>query len=810
MAGSIILTFAFVASVAAVLFYFRSIGDKSSGENAAGGNSQNLLFARYSYYVASALVLLASALLLSAILNHNYQYKYVYEYSGSGLSLGLLMSTFYAGQEGSFLLWALFSSLTGLVLMRYLKKGRGELESSVMAVYSIVITFLLAIVSPMLKNPFEWIWAAEPFIPVKDINPQFLSLPFLTGFMFTDNNTGEHFVKITSALNSHLASSGLTLNQFIMQGRGLNPLLQNFWMQIHPPMLFVGFALAAVPFSFAVSALIRNEYSSWVTRSFPWLIAGNMVLGGAIMLGGYWAYGVLGWGGYWGWDPVENSSLVPWLIGAGLLHTMVVQRKGIKAGRQGDFLRTNLVLSMAVFITVLYSTFLTRSGILGDASVHSFTDPGHSVYIFLIVFIMTFLLLGAGYLVYRRKSLAPEAKAGQRQIISRESGLFFGAAVLVAVSAIVIAGTSAPIFGKAVEVSFYENMSLPLGILIGLLNGLSLLLKWQQSATAGELIKRSVPAAVTAVVLSALVILISGTQGIMLMLLIWSASFAALLNIEIAYRVMRTNPERLGAYVAHIGVAVFLLGVGATSGLGVKRSADLIKDKPQEMLGYTFTFKGYEQAGEKYVFNVEIRDKNSQRVASPVMYYSKYNGGLMREPDIVSGLLSDLYISPLGYDDGSASASDQGGRQVTLKKGKTVDVDGRKLTFTGFEFSKDAMSTMMSGGNFEIGAQILVEFQGNSITMVPKMKNQNGERIFEPVTDESVNMTLALQNLDASGSVAVQIAGINGGAIKTSPSEVLSVETSIKPLIILVWAGVVIAIAGYVISMLRRRRELEA
>ena len=138
-------------------------------------------------------------------------------------------------------------------------------------------------------------------------------------------------------------------------GRGLNPLLQNFWMQIHPPILFFGFASMTPPFALAIAALIQKKYQDWVVSSLPWVVGGAMVLGLGISLGGFWAYETLGWGGWWGWDPVENSSLLPWLVSVSLVHTMLTQK------RTKGLIMTNFILAILAFVMVLYSTFLTRS-----------------------------------------------------------------------------------------------------------------------------------------------------------------------------------------------------------------------------------------------------------------------------------------------------------------------------------------------------------------------------------------------------------------------------------------------------------------
>ncbi len=231
---------------------------------------------------------------------------------------------------------------------------------------------------------------------------------------------------------------GLSQSQVPADGRGLNPLLQNFWMVVHPPVLFIGFAAMAVPFSLAVAGLWKKDYTILPQQGFSWLLFATSVLGFGIMLGAYWAYGVLGWGGYWGWDPVENSSLVPWLTGVALLHTMLAQL------RTSKYVRTNFALALLSFILVIYSTFLTRSGILGDASVHAFTDPGAMVYWLLLGFLAVLVLAGVGLLVARNAGMKPQHT--DTMFLTRETSLGAGAIALVLVAAVTLFGTSLPIF----------------------------------------------------------------------------------------------------------------------------------------------------------------------------------------------------------------------------------------------------------------------------------------------------------------------------------------------------------------------------
>jgi cytochrome c-type biogenesis protein CcmF len=324
MIGKFLIYIALISSLISVIGFF----------GAHLGKEKYLKAGRFFYHISSIAIVAASFFLLYIILTHQFQYTYVWQQSNRDLQLPLLMSTFFAGQEGSFMLWTFMTAVIGVFLLNFVSKGK-RLEPQVMTIFTLVLGFLSLIL--ILKSPFNYVW--ESFL----------------------GEVKEGFIP--------------------QEGRGLNPLLQNYWMIIHPPVLFLGYASLAVPFSFAIAALIKNSYYKWVGFSLPWLLFSAATLGLGIILGGYWSYGVLGWGGYWAWDPVENSSLVPWIIAIAVIHTMLAQK------RTDGYMKTNLILCILSFLFVLYSTFLTRSGILGDSSVHSFTDPGAEVYLALILFI---------------------------------------------------------------------------------------------------------------------------------------------------------------------------------------------------------------------------------------------------------------------------------------------------------------------------------------------------------------------------------------------------------------------------------------
>lgn len=798
MAGSILITLALAFSVFSMVMYFFTYR----------GAKNTLNIARMSYHAMAMLVIVASAFLMYLIITHQYQYEYVYSYSNDDLPFGFLLSTFWAGQQGSFMLWLFVTALIGVFLQSYTGK-RNDLEPRVMMFFTLSTTFLLAMVSPLLKNPFAYIWAEPMFLETVKINPAYFNAPFMQNFMFNDPNSGQNFVKMSKDLYATLQGAGISVNQFIIHGKGLNPLLQNFWMQIHPPILFTGFAMTTVPFSFAMAALLKNDYKDWVRQSFPWILAGSGILGLGIMLGGYWAYGVLGWGGYWAWDPVENASLVPWLISLAAIHTMIVQRKTQAKGGIGKFVKTNLLLSILAYVMVLYSTFLTRSGVLGDASVHSFVDPGAIVYLFLIIFVGTFLLLGVGMIIYRWRYLESQI-VEEENLLARELALFTATVTLGASALIVAVGTSAPIFKQAVETRFYNEMHVPLAIIIGLLNGFSFLLKWRHSS-GEDILKKSKFSLIATGVFALLIILFGKVYDIMMILLSVSAAFALFVNAEIAYKIFTGNKKMLGAYIAHIGFSLFLLGVVGSAAYSKQFEVDLTKGKPVSVLGHTLEFTGYNpiENNTKYEFNVSIKDGDGggeARVIKPVMFISAFNNSLMREPDILEGFTKDFYVTPLSYEDGSNAENKPQGNAVTLMPNEKTSIEGAQLTYT--DFIKPDMSVMMGGGNFQMGAKLTVTKNGKTETIEALMKKEEQGVTFVTVELKDADLRVELTKIDPTTKKAEFIVGkLSMPVITTRPAEVLAVNASTKPFISLVWIGVAIAVIGFFVSTLRRLKE---
>ncbi len=403
---------------------------------------------RAAFRVHSLAVVGIVSTLFIMLFNHWFEYDYVWKHSNTEMPLRYIASCFWEGQEGSFLLWTFWTMVLGNLLIRSSKSWEGP----VLTVFALVQVFLATMLLGIYV--FDVRVGSSPFLLVREL-PENIGLPW-------------------TRLPNYLS----LIPQF-KDGRGLNPLLQNYWMVIHPPILFLGFASTLVPFSFAIAGLWTRRLKTWMAPALPWTFFSIAVLGTGILLGGAWAYESLSFGGFWAWDPVENASLVPWLTLVGAGHLMLINK------RKDTSLFTTIFLALLTFILVLYSTFLTRSGVLGDTSVHSFTGEG--MLAGLLIFLLSFVALAVAMLNQRRMDrwyylglsalimvlgitlrvqvpaillfgavstamLVVAYRQGgyvrhdEEQLLSREFWLFIGSLVLLLSAAQITFSTSMPVF----------------------------------------------------------------------------------------------------------------------------------------------------------------------------------------------------------------------------------------------------------------------------------------------------------------------------------------------------------------------------
>jgi cytochrome c-type biogenesis protein CcmF len=740
------------------------------------GNHAALIYGRAGVIGTMLVMALVWALLIMLFLARRFDIAYVNNYSSNDLDFFFTIASSWAGQPGSFAIWALWGVLAAPLLI-----GRSRhFEPYVLAVFMFVQASL------MLFMLF-----VNPFAPLID--------------------------EATGALLSPT------------DGRGLNELLHNFWMIIHPPILFVGYSLAAVPFAFAIAGLLRRDYDNWVARALPWTLAAWAFLGLALLLGGYWAYETLGWGGYWGWDPVENSSLAPWLMLTALLHGMVLQRS------HGGLRRSNFVLAISSYILVFYATFLTRSGVLSNFSVHSFVAEG----ILTVLLVYLVLLIGGSValLVSRWRDI-PTLPLSEK-FFSRDSFFMLAILTFTMLSIVIGLGTSMPVisaipgvghslqnligqvfalddgtlyggaaftdgrFGLTAE--FFERSAPPLGIVVVALLIIGPLLGWRD-ANMRHLLRALRWPAVAAVIAACIAMLID-VRDLLSLAYVSLGVFALGANLVMIIRTLRSGWLRIGGYLAHVGFCVMVIGVVGSSAYATPDERIVVGvDETVSIYGFDVTFNGYEftETGRGVLdLTVQKEGDSSSFNAQPQLYYNERMGATMQTPAIKSYLWQDVYIAPVEY------MPTRDPNNPALVMDESVVSGPYEITFLNYEIDREAM---LGGGEAKVGAVLKVLYEGEEYTFTPVLllaDNPNGDgQVFsyEPVTLPGGHSLILERVWPTQRGVQLKIDGLDLPV--RSAQAVVTVST--KPLVLLVWVGVGIGVLGGLIALLRRYLEGES
>ena len=731
------LTFIFlVISIAAYYQYYKTHEETANK------------IARYSFYISSGLIILQGILLMWGLLSHQYQWAYVMQYSSNSLSTFYLVSTFWAGQEGTFVLWLIFGVIYGWIVIRL----RSEDEPLVMIFMNLVQAAIVIIL--IKKNPFEYIWNVQP--------------------------------------------NAFPVGASIPDGNGLNPLLQDPWMIIHPPILFAGYSSTMLIFAFAMTALIKRDYDTWIKRAFPFAVFVGLSLGAGIILGGYWAYTTLGWGGYWGWDPVENSSLIPWLTSLALIHGIVIQNK------QGGMKKTNIFLALTTFILVLYGSFLTRSGVLTDFSVHSFGASEVSQY--LLVFVVVFTLISLIFFVIK----IPEIKGEKvnAEFFTRENFTLFGVMVLLIFAVLTFVGTSSPIltsfFGEASNVStdYYNTLAAPIAMLIALLLAITPVLSWRKNSP--EKINSVIVHAVLSVVLG-IVIFFLGMKDIQSLIITILSLFAILVSGHLVFSMIKKKNYHFGGLLAHLGIGLMIIGIITSSVYDKAVKTTLPLGEKKTVFGYELEYAGRIPAADgKDKVYVKINGEDSYAK----FYWSEYSRAYMVSPSVRNQLLQDLYVSPIQIiPAGGDNNTQDSHKHITLEKNKDINWKGYILTLQGYDMNAQ---DMMSGAN-DMGIAALIHVLN---------KEKNIDEVIKPLIQIAGNQK-KVSHVELPGSpVKIYINGINvenksldlaiidpeGKQEKQNgQKELLAAEISVKPLINILWLGTIIMVIGFFFSLYHRR-----
>jgi len=726
---------AFFASLTAMVAYLVSTLD-TAGQTAAPGSAEHQRWAfrrtigHTAFVIQWAALLAGAAFLWWILFSHDYRYQYVASYTSRAMPSKYVYAAFWGGQEGTFLLWALITSSLALVLMRW------KHALTVPSMFFLNLPLVMLSLVSVMRGPF---------------------LMFAAGKVPADGN-------------------------------GLNPLLQDWWMTIHPPILFVGFSSFVVPFAIACAALLRRDYDGWVKPVLPWAVFSSAIQATGFIMGGVWAYKVLGWGGYWGWDPVENGSLIPWLSNIALVHGLLVQRV------TGALRRTNFFLGVTSYVLVLYASFLTRSGVLADFSVHSFANLGLSG--FLLTFIAIGVVVGYGLLVARLRDIpaSPEPLGN----FSRESFMWLGQLVFMLMCALVAVGMSAPLitrlFGPPsnVQTSYYNLVNAPLAIAMGLLLGVGPLLRWRKHEP--DALLRSVwPSILFAAAFTALAAW-WGVRDLMPVAIVFAMAFALAANLVVSVRSMRNGWKHGVAYVGHLGAAVLIIGVIASSNYGVSTQVQLPKGEVRNALGYRLTYERMDRDGEgKDHAIIAVQGENRSFTANTKFYWSDYNQGYMKAPHVEKFMTHDVYISPLEM------VGDQpGAGGVWFKKGETRQAGNMSFTFEDFEREM--------GAKVRLVAKVTANIGGRTVPLRPVLEVDmaTGQQTKTPdYIPGGGQLAIAAVDPNEGGRVSLVLPGA-----EHSGGEVLAVEVSTKPFINLVWLGSVIMLAATFLVVIRRAQDV--
>lgn len=769
--GHLAVTLSFVFALLSALLY--AFGQKKEGLGKSNWLPRAFFIAHVGLFV------FAAATLFYMIFNHYFEYRYVWQYSSKEMATKFVISCFWAGQQGSFFVWGVWQGLLGLVVLLFVK----DWESPVMAVIALAQVFLASMLLGTEIGGFSI--GANPFELLRDT---------------AGPNDAEFFA------NPDYLS-------FIQDGNGLNPLLENYWMVIHPPILFLGYASLLIPFAYAMAGLWTKRYRAWVKEVRPWVLFSGAILGLGILLGGAWAYVALTFGGFWAWDPVENASLVPWL-------TLIAAMHFIMAGRNHNLSHlAAFVFTSFAYVMVLYASFLTRSGILTETSVHSFGDDGLMMQ--LVGFVVVFFLISIGLFIFRYKDLAKKEK---ENVLSREFWLFIGAMVIVLSVFQITFSTSIPVinllFGTNIApplnpVDYYNGWQLPYAFLIALLIGFTQYLSFGGTRGSG-LWKKLLPAIITGLILTVVTVTVFEIGNPSYMVLLFALFFA--MSSAVAWWARKGfKLSKAGALITHFGFALFLVGVVITfsneiviskntsqsdlSSIGSNQENQLLVFGDTVPMGpYVVTYTDRWKEGTRTHFKVDFlkRDKDGGWEHSFTLepnINENTRMGNVYEPATVNHLDKDVYAY-LSYADLAPKGMDTYPkiREAEVAKGDSVRIEGLLLII-------DSLTVMESDPAMEnvwLKAFVrIVSPSGSTAHLEPEYRIHNDLVGNEMVTGEGLGFSVRFERVsDLPGAIWL--------GLYKEQKDMIVMKAIIFPYINILWLGSIIMLLGFCVAFVHR------
>jgi cytochrome c-type biogenesis protein CcmF len=818
--GHLFVITAFVSAMVATYSYYRS-----SQPNPQWDRFSKIIFYFHAFSVLGVLVTL-----FLIINRHYFEYHYAWNYSSKFLPIYYQISSFWNGQEGSFLLWMFWNVVLGLVIAH----TRSIWKAPVMTIMSLSQVFLASMVLGTIF--FDIKIGSSPFLLLRDV--------------IQDN-----IFKINP--------------EFVPEdGSGLNPLLQNYWMVIHPPVLFLGFASTVIPFAYAIAGVWKGLYKEWVRPALPWTQFSALTLGVGILMGAYWAYETLNFGGYWNWDPVENAIYVPWLTLAAGMHTMIAYRKNPTA------LKSSIILIIITFILILYSTFLTRSGVLGETSVHSFTDLGLSgqLLIYLLLFFIGSILL----LAFKWKRIPSSDE--EVSVYSREFWIFMGATVLGIMALQVIVMTSVPVWNEIIElfggtsnlappvdqVGYYTKYQFWGAILLAILSGTGQFFWWKKIDAKVLKAELRTPVIFT-LLISAIIFLFANIHDWKYLIFLTCAIYSLVANVKILLGLKRTNLKLSGGAITHIGVALMLIGILFSSGYSKILSVNytgmiwkkdfpdevnqnnllLFLNEPRQMADYSLLYRGMRKLTkelgyvptnylmptdhplklrviEDYEMEGNILAKagdtlhitNNENSYFEVVY-TKSNGkefrmyprvqmneqmGVVYSPDINRTLTADLYTHVRTFPDPEQEIEWGEMELVTVPIGERFFVNDYVATFEGVESLADLPNVNLGPEDVAVKAIISIagEYETYRVEPVYVIKDKMAGKVPDVSGDLASKITIqSIQPEENSFTFGIQ----------TGQKDWIIIEAVEKPWINVLWLGTLLLAIGFSVAMVRRYDE---
>jgi cytochrome c-type biogenesis protein CcmF len=800
--GHFFIVLSLVASLIATFSYFKSAQSKNDADA-----SYWKKLARYAFLIEIVSIFAIFSILFYIISNHHFEYKYAWQHSSRSLEVKYLLACFWEGQEGSFLLWSIWHCVLGAILIRTSKKW----EAPVMT----VVSFAQVCLATMLAGiyVFGWKMGSNPFILLRD-----------SGVL--DNAPALHINgDITQGLRQDFMLS-------IKDGNDLNPLLQNYWMVIHPPVLFMGFASTVVPFAFVIAGLWKKKFGEWTKPGLPWALFSAAVLGVGIMMGAMWAYESLTFGGYWAWDPVENASLVPWLVLISGIHTTLIYK------HTGHSLRATHLFFILSFGFILYSTFLTRTGVLGETSVHAFTGEGSNLFIHLLA-IMAIALIPAFVLFLSRYREIPSIQKEENSS-SREFWMFIGSLVFFLSALVIIGITSIPVYNKIFgskiappeKAEFiYNQIHVFVAIIIAVLTAVTQYLKYKETTTKYFLKKIVVPTIIAAVIASA--VLAFGdvnyrkeTYGFMAAIWIAVACsiYAITANAAYIWLGLKGKLKLSGGSISHFGFGLVLLGILISSSKkevlsnninGIPAPLDknenprenltLVKGLTVDMGKYSLTYEGDSAHPKKqlsfYKVRFKSKDGKEEFVLTPNSFVNyKGNAGLMSNPDARHYWNHDVFTYITSISNPDKQQDTVSFKPTTMKTGDSVFYSSGFIVLKEVKKTTDSLPEELFGkdGSLQQAQLKIYSKTGTSYSISPKLAIAKGEILALPDTVLAESLVVQLQKVNPDNSIVLGVK--ESGAVM----DYITIKAYKFPFIGLLWGGVIITAIGIIISMVRR------